>query len=314
LKILAHRRLRERARQQQEVPVFRSSPDSANSIRTPTPRRASHPNTELKYDDNMHAKGGRMAHYGTLRDYRFSDTDAVANDIRGSRLYGLDDEKLGKIDDVIFDHTTGNIRYVVVDTGGWLSSKKFIVPADRLRSSAEHEDDFRVDLTTQHIEGFPPYDESDVESEEKWGDYENRYRSKWETGPVMHRAETDRNITPTTAQMTKGSGATGPLNDDADTADLNPRGVSSSGISSRSPVPSGTSTASSMTSQSGVNRSVTPMRSDTGLGIEPQGPGRRWSSFEEKLRQRRSEIISGCVNCGSQPSSERLSERERKVS
>ena len=38
--------------------------------------------------------------YGTLRDYRFNkDID----DIRGSAVYGPDDEKLGKIDDVIFD-------------------------------------------------------------------------------------------------------------------------------------------------------------------------------------------------------------------
>ena len=254
-----------------------------------------------------------MAHYGTLRDYRFSDTDSAADDIRGSKLYGLDDDKLGKIDDVIFDHTTGNIRYVVVDTGGWLSSKKFVVPADRLRSSAEHEDDYRVDLTKQQIESFPPYNESDVESEEKWGDYENKYRSKWESHPVMHRAETDRNITPTTAQMTQGSGATGPLNDEAETADLNPRGISNRETSSVDTLHSGTSTTSSPTAESGVNRSVTPIRSDTDFGIEPQGPGRRWSSFEDKLRQRRSEIISGCSSCGSQPSSERLSERERKV-
>lgn len=254
-----------------------------------------------------------MAHYGTLRDYRFSDTDAAAGDIRGSKLFGLDDDKLGKIDDVIFDHDSGKIRYIVVDTGGWLSSKKFVVPADRLRSSAEHEDDFRVDLTRQQIESFPPYNESDVDSKEKWGDYENKYRSKWESGPIMHRAETDRNITPTTAQMTKGSGGTGPLNDEADTADsvddLRTRETGSS-----SPVPSGTSTASSMTAQSGINRSVTPIRTDTSLGVEATGPGRRWSSFEDKLRQRRSEIVSGCADCGTQPSSETLTDRNRKVS
>lgn len=69
-----------------------------------------------------------MAHYGTLRDYRFQDTDKIRDDIRGSKVYGINDEKLGKIDDVIFDHTMGTIRYAVVDTGGWLSSKKFIVP------------------------------------------------------------------------------------------------------------------------------------------------------------------------------------------
>ena len=71
-----------------------------------------------------------MAHFGMLREYRFAD---VAEDIRGSKLYGLNDEKLGKIDDVIFDYSTGQIRYIVVDTGGWLSTKKFVVPADQLR-------------------------------------------------------------------------------------------------------------------------------------------------------------------------------------
>jgi uncharacterized protein YrrD len=69
-----------------------------------------------------------MPHYGTLRDYHFTDVDEATDDIRGAKVYGLNDEKLGKIDDVIFDHSTGDIRYVVVDTGGLLSSKKFIVP------------------------------------------------------------------------------------------------------------------------------------------------------------------------------------------
>ena len=82
---------------------------------------------------------------------------------------------------------------MVVDTGGWLSTKKFIVPADRLRASAKHEDDFAVDLTKEQVESFPPYKETDVESDEQWSDYEGRYRSKWEADPVMHRAETDRN-------------------------------------------------------------------------------------------------------------------------
>ncbi|MBA3916831.1 MAG: PRC-barrel domain-containing protein, partial [Acidobacteriales bacterium] len=144
-----------------------------------------------------------MAHYGTLGNYRFeTDTD----DIRGSAVYNAQDDKLGKIDDVIFDHQSGGIQYVVVDTGGWLSSHKFIVPADQLRPSTKHDHDYQVDLTKQQIESFPPYDESDVKSDEKWGRYEGSYRSKWVDGPIMHRAETDRNITPTTAQMTQGSG------------------------------------------------------------------------------------------------------------
>jgi hypothetical protein len=139
-----------------------------------------------------------MAQHGMLREYRFVD---AAEDIRGSKLYGLKDEKLGQIEDVIFDYSTCVIRYVVVDTGGWLTTKLFIVPAERLRVSAEHKDDFVVDLTKAQVESFPPYKEGDLESDEQWSEYEGRYRSKWEADPVMHRAETDRNITPTTQQM-----------------------------------------------------------------------------------------------------------------
>jgi hypothetical protein len=64
--------------------------------------------TETPREDDL------MAQCGILRDYRFTN---AAEDIRGSKVYGLNDEKLGKIDDVIFDHASGSIRYVVVDTG-----------------------------------------------------------------------------------------------------------------------------------------------------------------------------------------------------
>jgi hypothetical protein len=49
----------------------------------------------------------RMAHCGLPRNYRFSDSSEAAEDIRGAKLYGLDEEKLAKIEDVIFDHSTG---------------------------------------------------------------------------------------------------------------------------------------------------------------------------------------------------------------
>ncbi len=95
-----------------------------------------------------------MAHYGTLRDYRPSEV--AADDIRGSHVYGTNDDKLGKIDDIIFDHTTADIRYVVVDTGGWLSSKKFLVPTERIHASSQAQRRLpgRPDQTADR--GFPP--------------------------------------------------------------------------------------------------------------------------------------------------------------
>ena len=233
-----------------------------------------------------------MAHYGTLRDYRFVQSGADADDIRGSKLYGLNDEKLGKIDDVIFEHGTGEIRYVVVDTGGWLSSKQFIVPADRIRASAKHEDDFMIDLNQHQIEQFPPYNEKDLESEDRWADYERKYRSKWETGPVMHRAETDRNITPTTAQMTQGTGATGPLTG------------SQQSVTPASSQPSGTR----------AQRIVPPTSDDVTISSSAAGIGARWDTFQSRLRQRRKEITMSCTTCSVGPASERESaDRERKA-
>jgi sporulation protein YlmC with PRC-barrel domain len=207
-----------------------------------------------------------------LRDYRFTDT---AEDIRGSKLYGLNDEKLGKIDDVIFDHSSASIRYIVVDTGGWLSTKKFVVPAERLRASAEHKDDFAVDLSKEQIESLPPYDESHLESDEQWADYEGKYRSKWDSGPVMHREGTDRNITPTTQQL---SG--------------NPSSARAAGAPVSSNV--GNPTASNNLKDTGAfERGGFAASTDTvEISQSANGIGPRWDTFQARLRERRKEVIN----------------------
>lgn len=215
-----------------------------------------------------------MAQSGMLRDYRFAN---AAEDIRGSKLYGLNDEKLGKIDDVIFDHATGSIRYVVVDTGGWLSTKKFVVPAERLQASAEHKDDFAVALTKQQVEAFPPYNESDLESDEQWSEYEGRYRSKWEADPVMHRAGTDRNITPTTQQMPGNSPSA--------------RATGSSSAPNNSAadnVNEDTDDDTDAFTTGGFAASTDTVEiSQSAMGIGP-----RWDTFQNHLRERRKEAIT----------------------
>ncbi len=213
-----------------------------------------------------------MGRYGTLGDYRFSDTQEAALDIRGAKIFGLKDHELGKIADVVFDEATGSIVYIVVDTGGWLSSKKFIVPPQEVRPSLQHQDDFLVDLTKEQIESFPAYDEEDLTSDERWADYEQRYRSKWVKSPVMHRESTDRNVTPTTQQpVGAGSGkiaANLSLNDD--TAELE--------------VPE----LEAMTE-------VTPIHTEGTMEVSPSGPSLRWSAFEDSLRQRREEVLQSSI-------------------
>ena len=148
-----------------------------------------------------------MALYANMRDYRFSDN---VDDIRGSELHGSDNEKLGTIDDVIFDNTTGDVRYLVVDTGGWLHSKKFLVPARQVMTATEGEDrGYRVALRREQIERFPEYREEAIDRDEDWNDYERRYDDAYkltETGDVLHREGTTNIITPGPNEMPEASG------------------------------------------------------------------------------------------------------------
>ena len=129
--------------------------------------------------------------YSTLRDYRFNrDID----DIRGSAVYGTGDEKLGKIDDVIFDSDNGQIRYVVVDTGGWLSSRRFLVPPEELQRSSAQEKDFNVNMTKTQIERFPALDEKVLDDKQKFEDYDRSYRSSWTVEPSTRKPATSTRL------------------------------------------------------------------------------------------------------------------------
>ncbi len=220
-----------------------------------------------------------MARYGTLGDYRFTNTDEAASDIRGAKVYGPHDKKLGEVDDVIFDEGTGGIVYLVIDTGGWLSSKKFIVPPSEIRPSLQHQDDFLVDLTQEQIESFPPYDGAALTSEEKWSDYERRYRSKWVEKPILHREATDRNVTPTTKQQVDaGSGS----------------------------IPTGSSTA-----ELDDDTEITALHPEVEMDVSPNAPSYRWTTFEDTLRRRREEVLQSSIDNAKRASSQRQPERRK---
>lgn len=225
-----------------------------------------------------------MAHYGILRGESVVE---AGEDVRGSHLYGVGNEKLGKIDDVIFDHSSGDIRYIVVDTGGWLKSHKFIVPTTGLRSSAKHENDYEANLTKQQVESFPPYNESDLKSEQKWSKYEGQYRSKWVADPVMHRAETDRNITPTTYQ------ATGNLESE--------RAAAAQGHGGATPVRKSAVPLRSnddIAAVSSPTERVVPAGSDAVvIDNSAVGIGGRWDTFQSRLRERRKQAVASCETC-----------------
>lgn len=223
-----------------------------------------------------------MSHYALLGEYRFGN---AAEDVRGAALYGVGDEKLGKIQDVIFDHSSGDIGYVVVDTGGWLTTEEFVVPVEHLRPSGQHEGDFLCDLTKQQVESFPAYNEKDLSTHEQWEDYQHRYRAKWETGPVMHRKETDRNVTPTTLQM---EGNRNSAVASGNESELRPRAVDAD-------------RASLAAADAPTGRVVPAGMDSVVISNSASGIGDRWDTFQARLRQRRKEAAAGCTTCSAGP-------------
>ncbi len=250
-----------------------------------------------------------MAHYGTLGDYRFSDTEEAVSDIRGAKVYGPNDEHLGKIDDVVFDRASGTIVYVVIDTGGWLSSSKFIVPPKEIRPSVQHERDFLVNLTKEQIERLPAYDSKTLTSQEKWDAYEGWYWSKWEKDPVMHRTATDRNIRPTTKQQVHSeSGAipavngTGTVSSER-TGSPDPRMVSSDELG----LPE-----DETIEELDLETEITPLHPEVELEVSPHMPSYRWSTFEDTLRRRREEVLQSSIDKAKRAESESHPLRENE--
>ncbi len=83
----------------------------------------------------------------------------TANSIIGDIIYNKQDEKLGKIDDIMIDITNGKIAYVVMAHGGFLTigEKDFAIPFDQLTVDAERKA-FILDRSKEFVENAPGFD------------------------------------------------------------------------------------------------------------------------------------------------------------
>ena len=129
-----------------------------------------------------------------LQDIQATHRDLIGDDYydpTGNTAYGVNEEKIGKIDGALVEDTTGRIRYLIVDAGGWFSSKEVLVPAGLARIVGD--DVFFDSLTKSQVEAMEQYDH----------DYQYSYKEQYEndrkafvadTVPVEERMEfTDTN-------------------------------------------------------------------------------------------------------------------------
>ena len=81
-----------------------------------------------------------------------------AKTLRGYKLHSLDGE-IGKVKEFYFDDHLWTIRYLVADTGNWLTGRQVLISPNSLSSVNKEGQYISVKLTMKQIEASPSLDE-----------------------------------------------------------------------------------------------------------------------------------------------------------
>lgn len=91
---------------------------------------------------------------------------------------GASDGEIGKVKDFYFDDNTWTIRYVIVETGNWLSGRKVLISPGSLIKLHSGSEVISVSLTTEQIKNSPDIDTEKPVSVQQEMDLYNYY--PWE--------------------------------------------------------------------------------------------------------------------------------------
>jgi hypothetical protein len=97
-----------------------------------------------------------------------------ANILRGYAIRARDGD-IGKVDDFLFDDQSWAIRYLVVDTGNWLTGRKVLVLPAALDVPDWKTEMLTVKVTKQQIEDSPPLAASRPVSRQKEAELHRYY-------------------------------------------------------------------------------------------------------------------------------------------
>ncbi len=107
-----------------------------------------------------------MARLMPLSDITAQHSDVLGNDYydpTGQTAYGMNGDKIGTIRGALAEAETGKIRFLLVDVGGWFSSKEVVVPVGM--STFEGDEVHFTNLTKEQVSDMREY-----RSGEEYGD------------------------------------------------------------------------------------------------------------------------------------------------
>jgi len=97
-----------------------------------------------------------------------------AKTLKGYKLNSLDGE-IGRVKEFYFDDKHWTIRYLVADTGNWLTGRTVLISPYALNGVSESEEQISVDLTKRQIENSPSLDTHKPVSKQFEADYYGYY-------------------------------------------------------------------------------------------------------------------------------------------
>lgn len=95
---------------------------------------------------------------------------------------GALDGEIGKVNEFYFDDESWTVRYVVVETGNWLSGRKVLISSEALLATDWKNEIFQVNLTIDEIKNSPDIDTEKPVSRQEEIKLHKHYpwRSYWE--------------------------------------------------------------------------------------------------------------------------------------
>ena len=99
-------------------------------------------------------------------DSTITSNDVISSDrVEGTAVYNIAGDKLGSIDDLMIDKHSGQVRYAVLEFGGFLGmgTDRYPLPWGMLKYDVNKEG-YVVPLDKDRLEGAPRYPDTDMPS------------------------------------------------------------------------------------------------------------------------------------------------------
>ena len=137
-----------------------------------------------------------MEHTSYASGLRYLDADDLDDSVvefDDLDVVGTNDDRLGELDGFLVEHGAGTVRYLVVDSGGWFTSRRFLLPAEHVTIDREAKR-ARVEVSKGTLRDYPEFDEDRFGrfSDEEYHAYQRRLGAAWPTGrPGTNAASTE---------------------------------------------------------------------------------------------------------------------------